>query len=97
MNARIHDIAARRHALVAKAAGQRGEIAAQAAALGQSLAFADLAWRSYRRLKSNSVAVAVIAVALVAIGPGRLLRVGYRSALLVTGLLRLIKRFRTPR
>ena len=97
MSARLREIVRKRRFLVARAAEQRGELGVQAAAVRQSLAFADLAWRGYRRLKSRPVGVAVVAAVLVAIGPGKLLRVGYRSGLIVMAVLRLIRIFRTLR
>ena len=97
MSPRLRDIVRKRRLLVARATEQRGELAVQAGAVRQSLAFADLAWRGYRRLKSSPVTVAVVAAALVAVGPGKLMRVGYRSGLIVLGLLRLAKMFRTLR
>lgn len=97
MSARLREIVRKRRFLVARATEQRGELAVQAAAVRQSLAFADLAWRGYRHLKSRPVGVAIVAAALVAIGPGKLLRVGYRSALIVMAVLRLIKIFRALR
>lgn len=95
MSARLSEIVRKRRLLVVRAAEQRGEFAVQAVAARKSLAFADLAWRGYRHLKSRPVAIA--AAALVAIGPGKLLRMGYRSGLIVMGLLRLIKIFRMLR
>ena len=97
MSARLRDIVRKRRLLVARATEQRGDLALQAGAVRQSLAFADLAWRGYRRLKSSPVTVAVVAAALVAVGPGKLLRIGYRSGLVVLGLLRLAKMFRALR
>ena len=97
MSVRLRDIVRKRRLLVARVTEQRGDLAVQAAAVRQSLAFADLAWRGYRRLKSSPVTVAVVAAALVAVGPGKLLRIGYRSGLVVLGLLRLAKMFRTLR
>ena len=97
MNARLREIVRRRRLLVALATEQRGEIVLQAAEVRQSLTLADLAWRGYRRLKSNPVVVAVVAAGLFAIGPGRLLRTGYRGGLTLLGLLRLIKLFRALR
>ena len=93
MSARLREIARRRRLLVALASEQRGELALQAAEVCQSLAFVDLAWRAYRRLKSSPVVVAVVAAGLFAIGPGRLLRTGYRSGFTLLGLLRVIKLF----
>lgn len=97
MSTRLREIVRKRRLLVARAAEQRGELAVQAVAARRSLAFADLAWRGYRHLKSRPVGVAMAAAALVAIGPGKLLRVGYRSGLIVMAVLRLIKIFRTLR
>lgn len=97
MSARLRGIVRKRRLLVARATEQRGEFAVQAAAVRQSLAFADLAWRAYRRLKSSPVGVAVVAAALVAVGPGKLLRMGYRCGLIVVGMLRLIRIFRALR
>jgi YqjK-like protein len=97
MSARLREIVRKRRFLVVRAAEQRGELGVQAAAARQSLAFADLAWRGYRHLKSRPVGVAVAAAALVAIGPGKLLRMGYRSGLIVTAVLRLIRIFRMLR
>ena len=97
MSARLREIVRKRRLLVARAAAQRDELGVQAAALRQSLAFADLAWRGYRHLKSRPLGVALAAAALVVIGPGKLLRVGYRSGLIAVGLLRLIKLYKTLR
>ena len=97
MSARLRQIVRKRRLLVARAAEQRDELGGQSAALRQSLAFADLAWRGYRHLKSHPVGVALVTAALAVIGPGKLLRVGYRSGLIAVGLLRLIKLFRTLR
>jgi len=76
---------------------QRAELAVGAVALKQSLAYADLAWRAYRRIKSSPVVAAGLAAAFLALGPGKLLRMGYRSGLLIVGLLRLIRIVRTLR
>jgi hypothetical protein len=97
MSARLRQIVRKRRLLVARATEQRGELAVEAAALRHSLAFADLALRGYRHLKSRPVGVALIAAALVAVGPGKLLRLGYRSGLLVMAALRLVKIFRAMR
>jgi YqjK-like protein len=97
MNVRLRDIVRKRRLLAVRAAEQRGDFAVQAAALRQSLAFADVAWRGYRYLKSRPVGVAIVAAALAAFGPGKLLRMGYRSGLIVTAVLRLIRIFRMLR
>jgi hypothetical protein len=97
MSTRLREIVRRRRLLVALATEQRGDFALHAGDVRRSLAFADLAWRGYRRLKSNPVVLAVLAAGLLTIGPGRLLRTGYRSGLTLLGLLRLIKIFRAMR
>jgi YqjK-like protein len=97
MSTRLREIVRKRRLLVVQATAQRGELAVQAAAVQQSLAFADLAWRGYHHLKSRPVGVAIVAAALVAIGPGKLLRVGYRGGLIAMAVLRLIKIFRSLR
>jgi hypothetical protein len=97
MNERLREIVRKRRILVARVAEQRGELAVQAVASRQSLHFADLAWRGYRHLKSRPVGVALAVAALVAVGPGKLLRVGYRSGLILMAVLRLIRIFRTLR
>ena len=97
MSARLRNIVRKRRLLVARAAEQRGDFAVTAGALRQSLVLVDLAWRGYRRLKASPVTVAVVAAALVTAGPGKLLRIGYRSGLVVLGLLRLARILRTLR
>jgi hypothetical protein len=97
MNDRLRNIVRRRRLLVTLATEQRGEFTVQAGALRRSLAFADIAWRGYRLLKSSPVVMSLAAVALLTVGPGRLLNVAYRSGLLVQGLLRLTKLFRALR
>jgi hypothetical protein len=97
MNDRLRTIVRRRRLLVALATEQRAEFGLQAGALRSSLAFADVAWRGYRLLKSSPVVMALAAAALLTVGPGRLLSIAYRSGLLVQGLLRLAKLFRALR
>jgi hypothetical protein len=97
MSARLRQIVRKRRLLVARATEQRGELAVEAAALRHSLAFAELAWRGYRHLKSRPVGIALIAAALVVVGPGKLLRLGSRSGLIFMAALRLIKIFRALR
>jgi hypothetical protein len=94
MNDRLRSIVRRRRLLVTLAAEQRGELAMQAGTLRRSLAFAEVAWRSYRRLKASPVVVAVAAAAVLMVGPGRLLNMAYRSGLLVQGLLRLARQLK---
>jgi hypothetical protein len=91
MNERLREITRKRRELVARAAEQRGELAVQAADARRSVAFADLAYRGYRNLKSRPLGVALIAMALVAVGPGKLLSYGYRGGMLVMGVLRILR------
>lgn len=97
MSSRLHEITRRRRLLVARAREQRGAFVLQAGALRQSFAFADLAWRAYRLLTATPLMGMLVAAGLVVIGPGRLLRLGYRSGLLVVGVLRLMRMFRALR
>lgn len=97
MNATLHRIAGRRRALVALAAEQRGRLAAEAVLLRHSLSLADLAIKGYRYVKSRPLLVAVAAAVVLMIGPRRLLRVTYRSGLLVPAILRLLRTFRDSR
>ncbi len=97
MSHRLRDIVRRRRLLVARAAAQRSDLAVQAAAVRQSLSFVDLAWRGYLQFKSRPVGVALVAAALVMVGPGKLLRMGYRSGLIVVTVLRVIKILRALR
>lgn len=97
MNERLREIVRRRRLLVARATEQRGDFAEHVAAVRHSLSFADLAWRGYLHLKSRPVGVALVAAALVMVGPGKLLRMGYRSGLIVVTVLRVIKIFRALR
>jgi hypothetical protein len=97
MSERLREITRKRRELVARAAEQRGELAVHAADARRSLAFADLAYRGYRNLKGRPLGVALIAMALVAVGPGRLLSYGYRGSMLVMGVLRVIRFIRALR
>jgi hypothetical protein len=97
MSSRLQEITRRRRLLVARASEQRGAFALQAGALRQYFGFADLTWRGYRLLMATPLTGILAAAALVVIGPGRLLRLGYRSGLLVVGLLRLMRIFRALR
>lgn len=97
MNARLREVERRRRLLLARVDEQRGELALQSASLRQALGFADLALRGYRRLKSSPVIIAIAAAALLALGRGKLFRIGYRSGLLLLGLLRLARVVRTMR
>ena len=96
MNSRLEQIVRKRRLLVALVHEQRGELAAEAAALHKPLVFADVAWRSYRRLKSPVVG-AVVAIAVAAIGPAKLLRAGSRGGAFIAGLLRVFRIVRALR
>lgn len=91
MKARIRQVVARRQRLVAKAALQRDRLETEVAALGQSLRLADVAVRSYRRLRSRPLLVAAALAAMALFGPRRLLRFTYRGGLVLPLLLRLAR------
>lgn len=97
MKASIRQIVINRQRLVAEADAQRGRVAADAEALGQSLRIADAAVRSYRRLKSHPLLVTAGLAAVAVFGPRRLLRLTYRAGLLLPALLRVARALRTPR
>lgn len=94
MSARIHQIISRRRMLVALAAEQRGRIAADSVALQQSLGMADSLRRAGRYIKSQPLLVGAAAAGLMVIGPRRLLRLAYRSGLLLPVVLRIIRAVR---
>lgn len=97
MSGSLDEIVRRRRALAAEAQQQRAALATQVAALRQSFAFVELARRGYLRLKSSPLLGVALAAGLILLGPGRLLRLGYRSGLLVVGLLRLMRMLRVLR
>lgn len=94
MSARIRDIISRRRMLVALAAEQRGRIAAESVVLRQSLSVADTLRRAGRYVKSQPLLVGVAAAGLMVVGPKRLLRLGYRSGLLLPVILRIVSAVR---
>lgn len=91
MKARIRQVVARRQRLVARAASQRDRLEVEVAALGRSLRLADVAVRSYRRLRSRPQLVAAALAAMALFGPRRLLRFTYRGGLVLPLLLRLAR------
>ncbi|HWA14360.1 MAG TPA: YqjK family protein [Burkholderiales bacterium] len=91
MNDRLREIALRRRQLVALAAEQRGDLAAQAVSLRRSLDWVDLLRRGGNALRSRPLAAGVAAAALMVVGPRRLLRLVYRSGLLLPIALRLVR------
>jgi len=94
MSTRIRQIISRRRMLVALAAEQRGRIAAESVVLRQSLSVADSLRRAGRYLKSQPLLVGVAAAGLMFMGPRRLLRLGYRSGLLLPVVLRIMRAVR---
>jgi len=94
MSARIRQIMSRRRLLVALAAEQRGRIAAESVVLRQSLGVADSLRRAGRYVRSQPLLVGVVAAGLMFFGPRRLLRLGYRSGLLLPVVLRVIRAVR---
>lgn len=97
MSARLQEIVRKRRLLVALAREQRLQLAAEAVVCQRTLGYADMAWRGYRRLKSNPIIAAIGGTALLALGPGKLLRKGYRGAMFLVGLLRVFKLVKTLR
>jgi len=94
LSARIRQIISRRRMLVALAAEQRGRIAADSVVLRQSLGMADSLRRAGRYIKSQPFLVGAAAAGLMVIGPRRLLRLAYRSGLLLPVVLRIIRAVR---
>ncbi len=94
MSARIRQIISRRRMLVALAAEQRGRIAADSVVLRQSLGMADSLRRAGRYIKSQPFLVGAAAAGLMVFGPRRLLRLAYRSGLLLPVVLRIIRTVR---
>jgi hypothetical protein len=94
---RLREIALRRGQLVALAAEQRGELAAQAASLRHSLDWVDMLRRGGNALRSRPLVVGAAAAALMVFGPRRLLRFVYRSGLLLPIALRLVRIVRALR
>lgn len=94
MSARIRQIISRRRMLVALAAEQRGRIAADSVVLRQSLSMADSLRRAGRYIKSQPFLVGAAAAGLMVFGPRRLLRLAYRSGLLLPVVLRIIRTVR---
>lgn len=97
MKSRIEHIVGRRRRLVAAAEAQRDRLEAEVGALGQSLRIADVAVRSYRRLKSRPLLVAAAVAAIALFGPRRLMRFTYRGGLVLPLLLRLARFLNAPR
>jgi hypothetical protein len=91
MSARIHQIMSRRRMLVALAAEQRGRMAADAVVLRQTLGLADSLRRAGRAIGSRPVLAGAAAAGLMIIGPSRLLRLAYRSGLLLAVVSRIIR------
>lgn len=94
MSSRIRQIIARRRILVAMAAEQRGRLAAESVVLRQSLSVADTLRRAGRYIRSQPLLVGAVAAGLMIVGPRRLMRLGYRSGLLLPVVLRLVRALR---
>jgi hypothetical protein len=97
MNDRLRQIAIRRRQLVAEAAEQRGELAAQAVSLRQGLDWLDMFRRGGRALRARPLVVGVVAAGVMLVGPGRLMRFVYRSGLLLPVALRVLRIVRALR
>jgi hypothetical protein len=94
---RLEDIVNHRRALVAAAELQRRELAFDVAGLRQSLRFADVGMRAYRVARSNSFLITLGLLGVAALGPRRLVRLGYSTGLLAVGLRRLMATVRSLR
>lgn len=97
MNARLRQIAQRRRALVAEAAEQRGQLAADAGALHRSLDWVDAVRRGGEALRNRPLLVGTVAAGLMLVGPGRLLRFAYRTGLVLPLALRVLRLIRALR
>jgi YqjK-like protein len=97
MRRSVSQIESRRRALVAIASVQRSELAVQGVMVEQSLRAADLAVRGYRYLRSHSLVIPLAVAALAALGPRRVIRLGYRSGLLYWVAQRLVRSVRAVR
>ena len=97
MNDRLRQIAIKRRQLVAEAAEQRGDLAAHAASLHRSLDWVDVLRRGGRTLRSRPMVVGAVAAGVMLAGPGRLLRIVYRSGLLIPIALRVLRIVRALR
>jgi hypothetical protein len=97
MNARLRQIAQRRRALVAEAAEQRGQFAADAGALRQSLDWVDAVRRGGQALRNRPLLVGTVAAGFMLVGPGRLLRLAYRTGLVLPLALRVLRLIRALR
>lgn len=94
MSARLRQIVTRKRMLVALAAEQRGRLAAESVVLRRSLSVADALRRAGQYIKSKPLLAGAVATGLMVIGPKRLLRLGYRSGLLLPVILRIIRTVR---
>jgi len=97
MNNRLRQIAQKRRLLVAEAAEQRGELAAQSANLRQSLDWVDLFRRGGHALRARPLVVGAVAAGAMVVGPRRILRFVFRSGLLLPIALRVIRIVRALR
>lgn len=97
MSDRLHEIAQRRRMLVAEAAHQRAELAANAAALRQSFDWLDMLRRGGHVLRSRPLVVGAFSAGLALVGPRRVLRLVYRSGLMLPVALRVLRILRSLR
>jgi hypothetical protein len=97
MNDRLRQIAQKRRMLVAKAAEQRGELAAHAVTLRQKLDWVDMFRRGGSALASRPLLVGAVAAGVMVVGPSQILRFVYRSGLLIPIGLRLVRIIRALR
>jgi len=94
MRAHLNEILARREALLRTSAAQREQLAFEAREVQRALWFVEPAARATRFVTSRPLVVVAAAVALVALGPRRVLGHGSRTAMLLMSAWRLGKAVR---
>lgn len=94
MKAHLNEIIARREALLQASAAQRERLAAEAGEVRRALWFVEPAARATRFVTSRPLVVVAAVVALIALGPRRVLGHGSRAAMLFVSAWRLGKAVR---
>jgi len=94
MRAHLNEILARREALLRTSAVQRERLAADSGEVRRALWFVEPAARATRFVTSRPLVVVAAAVALIALGPRRVLGRGSRAAMLLMSAWRLGKAVR---
>jgi len=94
MRAHLNEILARREALLRTSAAQREQLAAASGEVRRALWFVEPAARATRFVTSRPLVVVAAVVALIALGPRRVLGRGSRAAMLLMSAWRLGKAVR---